>query len=289
MRKNAVKHLLWMGIGINLLLAIVKAYAGIKGNSEALFADAIESSSDVFSSFLVYLGLRYASRPPDENHPYGHGKAEPLFTFVVVAFLLFSAGYIMVDGYQQLSQPQEVPSAFTLYVALGVIAIKELVYRLMKKRASLSGSPLLMAEAWHHRADAITSCITVLGIGATLFFGPAFIHADDYAALAAGAIILFNAYKIFRPALGEVMDEHRYDDLVEIVRLEAAKVPGVKGTEKCLVRKMGTQFHVDLHLEVDGEISVSEGHRIAHEVKDQVCNTEPRILDMQIHVEPVGN
>lgn len=274
----------YLSIVGNSLLAVVKFLTGFFGNSYALIADAIESTSDIFASTLVLVGLRYASRPPDENHPYGHGKAEPLITFAVVGFLVISATLIAVQSIENIREPHEVPEPYTLIVLAAIILVKEIFYRVMKQKAKETGSSSLVADAWHHRSDAITSLAAFLGISFALWQD--YPQADDWAALVAVAIILYNAFRIFRPALSEVMDEHRYDELVDRIRLAAAEVQGVITTEKCFVRKMGMTFQVDLHAIVKAEISVREGHQVAHELKDHLLEQITEIADVHIHIEP---
>lgn len=283
--KEAVKAS-YFSIAGNALLAIAKAVTGIFGNSYALIADAIESTTDVFSSFLVLIGLRYANKPADENHPYGHGKAEPLITFMVVGFLIVSATVIAYESIENIQTPHKVPEPYTLIVLLVIILIKELSYRFVSKKGTETNSSALKADAWHHRSDAITSLMAFIGISVALFMGKGYENADDWAALFASGFILFNAYLILRPALGEVMDEHRYDDLELKIREIAQLNTGVIETEKCYVRKTGMTYHVDLHIAVDAQITVKEGHDIAHRVKDDILDNIPEIADVLIHVEP---
>lgn len=270
----------------NLALAIIKGIAGIFGNSYALIADAIESTTDVFSSLLVLLGLKYSSRPPDENHPYGHGKAEPLITFLVVMFLIISAVIIVYESIEHIMTPHKVPKPFTLIVLAGIIITKEIFYRFVSKKGEKTNSTSLKADAWHHRSDAITSLMAFIGISIALVMGKGYETADDWAAIFAAGFILYNAYLILRPALGEVMDEHMYDDMILAIRNITEKVPGVVETEKCLVRKTGMSYHVDLHIAVAAEITVKMGHDIAHEVKNVLLKELPEIADVLIHVEP---
>ncbi|HPR28110.1 MAG: cation transporter [Chitinophagales bacterium] len=284
-RHTALKTALW-SVGLNTVFAVVKAFAGISGHSFALVADAIESSTDILASLLVYAGLRYATRPADSNHPYGHGKAEPLITFLVVGFLVASALFIAHQSWTNIQQPHEMPKAFTLPVLLVIIVVKEAAYRMVHRRSRQTGSSSLLADAWHHRSDAITSLLAFTGISLALLLGPGYEEADDWAALAASGFIMFNAYLIFRPALGEIMDEHQYDELLNNIRKTAAQVTGVKGTEKCYIRKTGMSFHVDLHMQVDAQITVEEGHAIAHKLKDTLMRQFPDIADILIHVEP---
>ena len=270
----------------NTSLALIKGLAGFFGNSYALIADAIESTTDIFSSLLVLFGLKYAKRPADENHPYGHGKIEPLITFLVVAFLVTSATIIAYESIQNIQTPHKVPKSWTLIVLGCIIVWKEISFRIVLKKSKETNSSSLKADAWHHRSDAITSIMAFIGISIALIFGKGYETADDWAALFASAFILYNSYLIFRPALGEIMDEHLYDDLLEEIREESIKVKGVVGTEKCFIRKAGMKYHVDLHAIVDGEISVKEGHDIAHNLKDYLRNKIPNLGHVLIHIEP---
>ena len=274
----------------NTVLAIAKALAGIFGNSYALIADAIESTADIFASLLVLFGLKYAERPADDNHPYGDGKIEPLITFMVVAFLVTSATVIAYESVQNilLLTPQKPPKLWTLIVLAVIIIWKEISFRIVLKRSKETNSSSLKADAWHHRSDAITSVMAFIGISVALIFGKGFETADDWAALFASGIILYNAYLIFRPALGEIMDENRYDDIIELVRIKALEVPGVLDTEKAFIRKAGMSYHLDLHAIVDGSISVAKGHEIAHRLQDYLKEEIPNLNFILIHVEP-GN
>ncbi len=270
----------------NTILALIKGLAGFFGNSYALIADAIESTTDIFSSLLVLFGLKYAKRPADDNHPYGHGKIEPLVTFLVVAFLVTSATIIAYESIQNIQTPHKTPKPWTLIVLGAIILWKETSFRIVLKKSKQTNSSSLKAEAWHHRSDAITSVMAFIGISIALIFGKGYETADDWAALFASAFILYNSYLIFRPALGEIMDEHLYDDLLEEIRAKSITVKGIIGTEKCFIRKAGMKYHVDLHAIVDGDISVKEGHDISHHLKDHLKKEIPNLGNVLIHVEP---
>lgn len=270
----------------NLILACIKFVAGVLGNSYALIADAIESTVDVFSSILVWVGLKYSIKPPDENHPYGHGRFETLSTFLVIGFLLISATIIAIESIRNIRTPHQGPEFFTLYVLGAIIVFKEFSYRYVMRKSKQTNSSSLKADAWHHRSDAITSILAFLGISIALFFGEGYESADDWAALLASGIIVFNAYRIFRPVLGEISDEQLYGEMIEQIRQIALTVPGVEDTEKCHVRKMGMTFYVDLHMIVSGNISVREGHFIAHQLKDEIQRQLPEIADVLVHTEP---
>ena len=276
----------WYSMGSNALLAIIKWVTGYFGNSYALIADAIESTTDFFSSFLVLFGLKYASRPADKNHPYGHGKAEPLVTFLVVGFLITSAIVIAHESIKNIKAPDGPPKPFTLIILAAIIIWKEISYQLVIRKSKETKSTLLKADAWHHRSDAITSITAFIGISVALIMGKGYEAADDWAALFASAFILYNCYLIFRPALGEIMDEHHYDDLIDQIRVLSIQVTGVVATEKCQVRKVGMRYFIDLHIIVDGDISVREGHDIAHALKDKLMHELPELANILIHVEP---
>jgi cation diffusion facilitator family transporter len=284
-RKTAILAI-YFSILTNTLLALVKWLAGYFGNSYALIADAIESTTDVFSSLLVLFGLKYSSRPADKNHPYGHGRAEPLMTFLVVAFLITSAVIIAYQSYNNIGSPHDPPKPFTLII-LGVIIVwKEISYRFVVKKSRETNSISLKADAWHHRSDAVTSIAAFIGISIALIFGKGYESADDWAALFASGFIIYNSYLIFRPALSEIMDEDMYDDLVLRIREASKRVEGIYDTEKCHIRKTGMKYHVDLHAIVDGGISVKEGHDTAHLLKNFLLSELPEIADILIHIEP---
>lgn len=279
---------IYFSIAGNSCLAIIKGLAGFFGNSYALIADAIESTTDIFASLLVLFGLKYSNRPPDKNHPYGHGKAEPLFTFLVVVFLITSATIIAYNSISNMKTEHEPPKTWTLFILAPIIIWKEISYRLVRKKGNETNSTSLKADAWHHRSDAITSIAAFIGISIAIIMGKGYEEADDWAALFASGFILYNSYLILRPALGEIMDEHLYDDLIDDIRKVSLTVNGVKDTEKCYIRKAGMKYHVDLHATVDAHITVKQGHDIAHDLKDTLSKAIPQIGHILIHIEPDG-
>ena len=283
--QTAIKATYFSIIG-NIALAIIKGFAGFFGNSYALIADALESTTDIFASFLVLFGIKYSNKPADENHPYGHGRAEPLITFLVVGFLITSATIIAYESIINIRTPHELPKPWTLIVLGAIIIWKEYSFRVVMKRSIQTNSSSLRADAWHHRSDAITSVAAFLGISFALILGNGYESADDWAALFASGFILYNSYLIFRPALGEIMDEHLYDDLIEQIRMVSLQVEGIIDTEKCFIRKAGMQYHVDLHAIVDSTITVKEGHDLAHKLKDTLRKAMPELGHVLIHVEP---
>lgn len=270
----------------NTSLAIIKGLAGFFGNSYALVADAIESTTDIFASFLVLFGIKYSNRPADENHPYGHGRAEPLITFLVVGFLITSATIIAYESILNIGTPHDLPKSWTLIVLALIIGWKEFSFQMVMKKSIITNSSSLKADAWHHRSDAITSIAAFIGISIALLLGKGYESADDWAALLASFFILYNSYLIFRPALGEIMDEHLYEDLEAEIRKISLTVEGVIATEKCFIRKSGMKFHVDLHAIVDGNITVTKGHDIAHLLKDTLRENIIELGHVLIHIEP---
>ncbi len=271
---------------VNLVLAITKGIAGFFGNSNAMIADAAESFSDVMSSVIVWIGIRTAVKAPDEDHPYGHGKAEPMASVVVVIFLLVTSIVIASRGIERLTHLALIPETFTLYVLVVVIALKEIVYRYMHAKAKTIRSSAMLAEAMHNRSDAITSLIALIGISFSIFGGLRFASADAYASLVASGVIAFNAIRIFRPALNELMDAAPPEELKQQVKRIPMTVSGVIEVEKCLLRKMGMHYWVDMHVVVDGSITVHDGHFIAHKVKDAIIQEMPFITEVNVHIEP---
>jgi cation diffusion facilitator family transporter len=275
-----------IGIGISLVLVFVKAFAGHFGHSYALIADATETGADVFSSTLLWLGLRIAMKPADPRHPYGHGKAEPIASILIAFFLMAAAGWIGWHAIELISTPHQLPKSFTLYVLLAVIIVKEIMFRYVLKVGKQIDSQAVKADAYHHRSDAITSVAAFIGISIALYKGKGWENADDWAALAASILILYNAIQLIRPGLEELMDAAPSGEIVDKVRVLASEVKEVKFLEKCYVRKMGFDYFADLHIQVDPNLSVAEGHRISHLVKNKLMASGLGIKGVLIHIEP---
>ena len=274
------------GIFVNLVLALVKGFVGFFGNSFALIADAIESLADVFTSIVVWLGLKAASKAPDEDHPYGHGRAEPLAGIVVAVSLIAAAILIAIESIHLILTPHKTPEYYTLIILIVVIVIKELMFRYVEKTANEIGSTAVKGDAWHHRSDALTSLTAAIGISIALIGGEGYESADDWAALIAAVFIVYNASHIFKPAFNEVMDKAVSDDLLEEIRVLAAQVEGVMEVEKCFVRKSGFEYFVDIHIVVNGDLTVREGHKIGHDVKDFIMAHKPLVYNVLTHIEP---
>ncbi len=275
-----------IGMIVNVAFAIIKISAGVFGNSYALIADGIESALDVAGSIVIWGGLRFAARPPDETHPYGHGKAEPLTAIFVALGVLAAALFLAVQSTRTLFLPHHAPAPFTLAVLLIVVIVKETLFRYVVRFGRSISSIAVEADAWRHRADVLTSVAAFIGISIALIGGEKWQSADHWAAIFVCLVIATVGMRLLGPALYDILDTAPRGEIVDLVRKAAASVPNVAEIDKCLVRKMGLDFYVDLHVKVDGEISVREGHRIAHEVKRAIKESDPRIADVLVHIEP---
>ncbi len=275
-----------VGLGANLVLGLAKLAAGILGHSDALVADAVESFADIVGSLIVWQALAVASRPADEDHPYGHGKAESLAGAAISTLLLLAAAGIGFHSVREFLGVHVVPSPYTLVVLVVVIAIKESLFRWVLRESEATDSTAVRTDAWHHRADAITSLAAGVGITLALIGGPRWAGADAIAAIVAAGIIAWNGWRLLRPALEELMDTQPPADVLERIRKIAGSVDGVDQVQKCLVRRMGYQLLVDMHVHVDPSMTVEKSHAIAHSVKDSVRNEMPAVLDVLVHIEP---
>ena len=275
-----------LGILANAVLAVIKGIAGVLGNSYALIADAIESTTDIASSLIVWGGLKISGIPPDIDHPYGHGKAEPLAATVVTLFLFAVAIAIAIQSAREIVTPHHAPAPFTLIVLVVVVITKESLFRFVFNVGKSIDSTAVKSDAWHHRSDAITSASAAIGISIAIIGGPGYESADDWAAMFASVIIAFNAYRILRPAINEVMDAAPTSEVEKAVRETARRVDGVLGLEKCRIRKMGLWYYVDLHVTVEGSMAVREGHEIARNVRAKILEIHANIADVLIHIEP---
>lgn len=275
-----------IGVAANMFLAAIKGIAGVVGNSYALIADAVESATDVASSLIVLGGLKISSLPPDADHPYGHGKAEPLAAVAVSLTLLAAAVGIAIESVREILTPHHAPAPFTLLVLVLVVVTKETLFRRVFRVGEAIESTAVRSDAWHHRSDALTSSAAFVGIAVSLIGGPGFESADDWAALAASAVIVFNAFRILRPAIDEVMDASPPPSVEEAIRSTAIRVAGVEALDKSFVRKMGFVYYIDLHVTVDGRITVWQGHEIARAVRRAIMAEHPRVAEVLVHIEP---
>ncbi|HEX4639618.1 MAG TPA: cation diffusion facilitator family transporter [Chthoniobacterales bacterium] len=277
------------GMIVNLFFAAAKILGGLFGNAYVLIADGIESALDIAGSLIIWGGLKFAARPPDETHPYGHGKAEPIAAVVVAFGVLAAAIGLAIESVREILTPHHGPAPFTLAILIVVIVVKEVLFRYVNRIGRNVASTAVQTDAWHHRSDAFTSTAAFIGITVALIGGEGWQSADDWAALFACAVIATNGVRLLRPALYEIMDTAPTGEIVDLIRAAAESVKGVVRIDKSFVRKMGLSYYVDLHVEVDGDISVREGHHVAHAVKHAIQEREPRVADVLVHIEPAKN
>lgn len=275
-----------MGLLANAVLAIVKFLAGVAGNSYALVADAVESATDIFSSLIVWGGLRISARSADEQFPFGYGKAESLATTVVALMLLGAATGVAIEAVREILTPHQVPAPFTLAVLLGVIVVKEILFRRVFQVGEEVESTAVRGDAWHHRSDAITSAAAAVGITVALIGGPEWAEADDWAALLAAGVIYFNGWRILRPAIGDLMDRSPGAAVIERIASTAATVPEVQAVETLKVRRAGVGLYVDIHVQADPGMSLHDAHILSGMVKSAIRREVPAVLGVLVHMEP---
>lgn len=288
-------RLVLYGVGANALLAVIKVLAGWWGHSNALIADGLESALDVVSSILIWGALLYAGKPPDAEHPYGHGKMESLAAVVGAIFLVAAGGSVaghsafeLFRFYSGQGEVVPMPEGWTLIVLALVIGIKEGFYQVLSRAGRQVGSSAMQADAWHHRSDAVTSVAAFAGISIALIGGPGWRAADDWAALFSCVLILRNGIKMLRRGVGEVIDELVSPTVAAEILRRACEVSGVDSAEKCRVRKSGLTLIADLHIRVSGDLTVRRGHEISHEVKDHLLAAGLRLSDVTVHLEPAA-
>ncbi|MEQ9069146.1 MAG: cation diffusion facilitator family transporter [Gimesia chilikensis] len=270
----------------NLLLGIVKLAGGIVGNSFALIADAVNSIGDVMSTVVVLIALHYAQKPPDAEHPYGHTRAEGIAATNVAIVIIISALYVGWEAIQRITVHHGIPPGWTLWIAGANLVIKETLYHYNMRVGRRTGSAVIMAHAWDHRSDALCSLAVLLGLAMISFGGPRFIWADEVASLIVVAAIVWSGVQLFRSSASELMDLQADPEFVEQIQAAALSVEQVENIETLWVRKSGLEYFADIHIEVDQNLTVAEGHRIGHEVKDRLLNEFPRLRDVLVHLEP---
>jgi len=271
---------------VNATLAIAKLVAGLVGNSYALVADAVESTADILASLVVWGGLRVASREPDEVYPFGYGRAETLAGAVVAIMLVGAAIGIAIEAIAEIRTPHHAPAPWTLGVLVVVVLIKWGLSRHVRMVASDIGSTAVHADAWHHQSDALTSALAFLGISIALIGGPGWEAADDWAALLASAVILFNGVLLLRRSSGELMDRTAGSEVVANIRQVAASVDGVRATEKLAVRKSGLHYRVTIHVQADPTLSLHDAHILGGKVKSAIRASVPNVQSVLVHMEP---
>ncbi len=275
-----------VGLVINLLLGLVKLLGGLVGDSFALVSDAVNSLGDVFTSAVVLFALQVAQRPPDQEHPYGHTRAEAIAASNVALLIILSALWVGWEAVHRLNAQHQVPPAWTLWIAGANVVIKEGLYQYKARVGKRTGSAAILANAWDHRSDALCALAVLIGLGIVRWGGPDFISADELASLVVVAAIVWSGVSLFHKSVHELMDVQAEADFVLAVRRSAQGVPGVQGVEKLWIRKSGLEFLADIHLEVAPQLTVAEGHRIGHVVKDRLLDDFPNLRDVLVHLEP---
>jgi cation diffusion facilitator family transporter len=271
---------------VSLVLGVIKVIAGIVGHSYALVADGVESLLDVASGLVVAGSLKVAAKPPDEDYPYGYGKAEPAAAMIIATGLLAAAIFIAVQSVREILRPHATPAAFTLVVLVAVVVTKEMLFRFLINTGQSIDSQAMETDAWHHRSDSLTSLAAFIGISIALWGGDGYEPADDWAALFAAGVIAFNGARLIRKAWREIMDASPPDEIIDDIREISHRVDGVAGIDMCRVRKSGLALFVDIHVEVDGDMAVRKGHEIAHDVKDALLASKHNVVDAVVHIEP---
>lgn len=275
-----------VGVAVNASLASFKILAGVFGNSYALIADGIESTADIVTSLVVWGGLRVAATPADDRHPYGYGKAEALAGVVASISLLAAAVLIAYHSVREILTPHHLPHWSTLCVLVVVVAIKEYLARWVGQIGADVSSASLQADAWHHRSDALTSVAAFIGISVALVGGKGWEAADDWGALVACGVIAFTGLRLFGMTIRDLLDAAPPKPFEEQVRQVAGAIDGVRAVEKCRIRKSGTSYFVEIHIEVAGDATVREGHVIGGVVRSTLRNANLRIADVFVHIEP---
>jgi cation diffusion facilitator family transporter len=269
-------------------LAAAKIVVGLKANSTAVVSDGIESASDILASSLVLFGLVMAAKPPDAEHPYGHGRLETLSGMAVGIILVVTGSLISVESLRRGLTPHNAPAAFAVWPLLLSIAVKSSMYLTKRHYGLKLLSSSLAADAWNDGVDTVSGTVALIGVSLESLAGRSFRQADDIGGCAVGLIVILLGARIVRDTTFQLMDTMPDGRLLEQIRKTALQVPGALGIEKCFARKTGLQYHVDLHLEVDPDMTVSASHRIATEVRGKIRSELPWVADVLVHVEPYG-
>jgi len=275
-----------LGLVINVILGIVKLVGGILGGSFALISDAVNSLGDSLSSVVVVFALVVAQRPADREHPYGHTRAEAIAASNVALLVILSALFVGWEAVRRMPIQHDLPPAWTLWIAGANVLIKECLYRYKIRVGQRTGSTAIVANAWDHRGDALCSFAVLIGLGVVRWAGPSYVWADEAAALVVVCLIVWSAGKLFRRSASELMDSQAGDEFVQQIQSVAEGVGGVKNVETLWVRKSGLEYFADIHIEVEASLTVDEGHRIGHRVKDRLQEQFPTVRDVLVHLEP---
>ncbi|PWU09428.1 MAG: cation transporter [Terriglobia bacterium] len=275
-----------LGMMVSGALAVLKLVAGLAGHSTSVVADGLESAGDVFASGVVLLGLTVASKPADRDHPYGHGRAEILTGLLLGLVLTVAGALISFGSVIHLGQPRIAPSSYVIWPLLVSLLAKSCLAALKFRYGARLQSAALTADAWNDTMDTVSATVALTAVGIALTDPARFLDADRYGGFAVGLIVIVTGLRVSRDTVLQLMDTMPDEQLMTQIRAAAATVPGVAGVEKCFARKTGLRYHVDLHLEVDPEMTVRHSHEIAHEVREHILERLNWVEDVLVHVEP---
>lgn len=283
---RASRRLAFSSILVSAVLAILKIGVGLKANSTAVVSDGLESASDVFSSGIVLLGLSLASRPPDEDHPYGHGRLETLSALLVGTILAATGTLICFHSLQRATGDSHNPASFAIWPLLISIMCKSVMWLLKRRTGKRLRSDALLADAANDAVDVLSATVALAGLAIALRYPSRFGSFDHFAGAAVGVIVILLGLRVVRGTVLQLMDTMPDGRMLSEIRRVALQVPGACAVEKCFARKTGLQYHVDLHLEVDPDLTVRESHDIATDVKIRIKQNLEWVADVLVHVEP---
>jgi cation diffusion facilitator family transporter len=273
-------------VAVTLTLGAAKLAGGLLGHSVALLSDAVHSLGDALAGAAVWGALLWAQQPADREHPYGHARAEAVAGCNVALLLVLSGLWVGWESLSTINVPSPPPAVYTLAIAAASVLLNEVLFRYSRHVAHQTGSRAVLAAAWDQRLDALSSLAVFVALALMHFGGPDWHAADHVAALLVAGVIVWAGGSLFWGSLHELMDRQADPEVLEAVRREAEDVPGVRGVEKLLVRKTGLEYLVDIHVEVDPELTVREGHAIGHAVKDRLLERIVTVKDVLVHIEP---
>jgi cation diffusion facilitator family transporter len=278
----------WGGLVVTLTLGVAKLAGGWFGHSLALLSDSVHSFGDALASASILLALRWAERPPDAEHPYGHTRIETIAASNVALLLVGSGVWIVWEAVRTWNDPTPSPQWYTLVIAATGVVLNEAIFQYSVAIARRTGSKAVEASAWDQRLDVLGSLVVLVGLAVATWAGPEWHGVDRVAALAVAGIILWAGGTLFWESLQDLMDRQAGPEVVARVREVASSVPGVRGVEKLYVRKAGLEHFVDIHVEVDPDATVREGHAIGHAVKDRLMANVVTVKDVLVHIEPAA-
>ena len=288
-KRAQIQKITLIGLAANILLSITKFLIGYFGNSQAVVADALHSFSDTSSDLVILFGVKYWTAPPDDSHPYGHQKIESFVSIIIGFILLVVAGVIGYNGLISLQEKSQYQLSWIVIIGpLISIIIKEILFRMTVKVGMKTNSSSLKANAWHHRTDALSSIPVLIAVLASLI-DPRLRFLDQIGAIIVSAFIIKVGLEILFTNINDLLDTGISDEKISELKKTINMIQNVKGVHKLRTRKLANYIYIDLHLEVDGQLSVTKGHDISEEVKNTLIQKNPKIIDVMVHLEPERN